>query len=216
MSTILKNPSNSRKSQTCNPIRLLTLRKRRGWNQRELADASGLSQRVISKAEAGKTLQTQSVQQIASALTTESEPVFFEDLVTDQLAVAKEYLVAFRTRQAEMTESIYELLAPNPTFNFSGSEKKILFAGFHEGFKEFDQAIQYFFRMFKICLDPPSSEYDFFEKSNQIVCWGKMEVGFAQGADLKNITFAIRFYFERGKIKHIENHFDFQFLLDQT
>jgi len=216
LSTITRNTGNSRKSLTCIPVRILALRKRRGWNQRQLADASGLSQRVISKAEAGKTLLTQSIQQIASALATANNPVFPEDLITDQLAIARIYLKAFHTRQARMTESIYEHLAQNPTFDFSGSEKRILFAGFHEGINEFDQAIRYFFRMFKIPADMPENEYDFYENDNQVVCWGKMQIGLAESIDLKTTTFAIRFYFERGKIKYIESHFDFQFVLDQA
>ena len=131
MSTTLKNSDSSRKSLTCVPLRLLALRKRKGWNQRQLADASGLSQRVISKAESGKALLTQSVQQIASALATASNPVFPEDLITDQLAIARAYLKAFHTRQTRMTDGISLYLTKNPTFEFSGSEKKILFAGSH-------------------------------------------------------------------------------------
>ena len=192
----------------------MELRKRRGWNQRQLADASGLSQRVISKAEAGKTLLTQSIQRIAAALTTDSEPVFPEDLITDQLAIAKSYLKAFHAQQARMTASIHEYLTGNSTFDFSGSEKKILFAGLHQGVSEFDQAIRYFFRRFRV--SSKVSEYDFFENESQVVCCGKMNIGLAESTDLKSVTFAIRFYFERGKIKHIENHFDFQSLLDQT
>lgn len=214
MSNTLKNGVSSRESLTCVPLRLSALRKRRGWNQRQLADASGLSQRVISKAESGKTLLTQSVQQIASALATSSNPVFPEDLITDQIEIAKAFLKAFHTTQIRMTDGIYEHLTANPTFNFTGSEKKILFAGHHEGIKEFDQAIQYFFRMFKVSSKARESEYDFFENDNQVVCWGKMKIGLAESQELKLTTFAIRFYFERGKIKHIESHFDFQFMLN--
>lgn len=216
MSSTLKNCASSRKSLSCIPVRILALRKRRGWNQRQLADASGLSQRVISKAEAGKTLQTQSVQQIASALATDSDPVFPEDLITDQLAIAEAYLNAFHTRQARMTEGIYEHFTQNPTFDFSGSEKKILFAGSHQGVNEFDQAIRYFFRMFRISSNTIESKYDFYENDNQVVCWGKMKIGLIESLNLKTTTFAIRFYFERGKIKHIESHFDFQLVLDQA
>ena len=216
MSTTLKNSDSSRKSLTCVPLRLLALRKRKGWNQRQLADASGLSQRVISKAESGKALLTQSVQQIASALATASNPVFPEDLITDQLAIARAYLKAFHTRQTRMTDGISLYLTKNPTFEFSGSEKKILFAGSHRGISEFDQAIRYFFRMFKISSNVPESAYDFYENDNQVICWGKMKIGMVESMDLKPTTFAIRFYFERGKIQHIESHYDFQFVLEQT
>jgi len=216
LSTTLKNGVRPRESLTCVPLRLSALRKRRGWNQRQLAAASGLSQRVISKAESGKTLLSQSVQQIASALATSSNPVFPEDLITDQIEIARAFLKAFHTRQIKMIDGIYEHLTVNPTFDFTGSEKKILFAGRHEGVNEFAQAIRYFFRMFKVSSTARESEYDFFESESQVICWGKMRIGLAENKDLNPTTFAIRFNFERGKIKHIESHFDFQFMLNAT
>ena len=194
----------------------MTLRKRRGWNQQQLANASGLSQRVISKAESGQSLLTKSILQIASALATDTDPVFAEDLITDQLAIAKEYVNAFHARQRAMPQSISLHLTPTPTFSFSSSEKKFLFAGIHEGIEEFNLAFQHFFRMFKIHWSEPESHYDFFESENQIVCWGKMKIGLVKSVNLEATTFAIRFCFARGKIKHIENHFDFQYLFDQT
>lgn len=197
------------RSHSCNPDRLLSFRKGRSWNQRQLADASGLSQRVISKAESGESLSPQSIVRIAEALTTEALPIFPEDLVTNQLVIAKAYVEMFYSHQVNISEKMKEFFTSDVTFEFSGDESKIPFAGLHRGLNEFGQAIRNFYRLFTIGTALPESAYEFYEKDKQVVFWGSIEIGLAASDQTQPVVVAMRFHFNRGKISHVDCHVDF-------
>ena len=78
-----------KQSFPCNGSYIKYLRKRMGWSQRELKNASGYSERLISKAESNGRIVLATLIDLAQALSTPQDIVRPEQLIHDPIAVAK-------------------------------------------------------------------------------------------------------------------------------
>ena len=81
-------------SSACEPLLFRQLREQRGWTQATLAAKSGYSLRLISKMEAGKSVSPQSHQDVADALSLPERPVSVDDLTSNPVGLARQYIAA--------------------------------------------------------------------------------------------------------------------------
>ena len=198
-----------KRSYACNVRLLKFFRERKNWSQKQLADASIMSERAISKAESGKPVSPGTIDKLAKALSDDKIMVFPEDLITDTIELAKAYMQAFHLSQENMVRDIRRFTDPNAVFHIAGDPRKIPFAGMHNGLEEFDRAMKTFFRLFEVPNDPNQIGcYTFYPKGNDVVVWGESmihPIGRPMNAPM---PVTLRFSYRRGKLNLVEDRYD--------
>ena len=195
-----------RQSFTCNGKQVAHFRKKKGITQKELANLSGYSERLVRKAEAGGSLNHHAIRDLAQALCHNGMEVHSEDLISSPEKMALELLEAFASHEAEMVEQIRYFLDPEVTVHCAGDPEKIPFAGEWRGIEGFDRWARTFFEN----LVRP--EKDFYQPTvmavgNRVVTWGQ-DLAHAPGMEYPPIWVTQRFEFQRGKLVVFENLFD--------
>ena len=198
-----------KKSWPCNGDLMRYLREKRGWTQQDLADKSGYSKRLISKAESGGSISVEAIEVLAETLSTNDHQLVSEDLTCDPLAFAKRYAEAIYTEQAGTYSAIESMLHPECVFYIAGDPDIIPFAGNHKGLLEIERALQIMFTV----LEVPAGHdyrpwYTFAACGNESFLWGKTWIHpkgrpFEEPMDIQH-----RFKFEEGKLVLLEDRFD--------
>ncbi len=198
-----------KRSYACNSDLLVFLRERKGLTQNELSQAAGYSERLISKAEAGQPISTATVADLAEALSSENEPVYPEDLITDPVSLAKEYMAALHTKGNGIVEAIQRFLDDEMILRITGDPKHFPFAGEHCGIEAVRRAFDLFFSI----LEAPANhdhaaDYRYVGQGNEVILWGKSWIHPIGQPMERPIPIAHRFVFERGKLVLLEDVYD--------
>lgn len=202
--------SNGRKrSYACNSELLCYLRERKGWTQRELASVSGYSERLISKAEAGRPISRDTIADLAESLSSAEETIYPEDLVCDPVMLAKEYFSALHTQQKDIVAAIRHFLDDEIVYRIQGDPAEIPFAGEHRGIAAVERAYEIFFSLLEV---PEGYDHDagfsFLGQGNVVIVWGSSwihPIGVPMSEPLKLVH---RMHFRRGKMHLFEIIFD--------
>jgi transcriptional regulator with XRE-family HTH domain len=163
------------RSFCCNRELLATIRKSRGWTQQQLANASGYSERLIRKAEAGNSISADTIADIAEALSQPDRTIFPEDLISDPLELAKNFVKAWYTYQSKAATQVRHFLDDAFVFELVGDAAEgIPFAGRYVGF----EGLNRFFELFFTYVEVPeghdhTAHYDFFANGNDVAIVGK-------------------------------------------
>lgn len=142
---------------SCNVDRLVQLRLRRGWTQQALAHATGYSERLISKAESGRPISTAAIQTLAQALSTDKEPVAPEDLISDLVALARQFMAGVYVHQKNILPAIRHLLHDDVVFRLVGDPAALPFAGEHRGLAAVERLFDFFFSIAEV---PPNHDHE--------------------------------------------------------
>jgi len=200
------------RSYVCNREVLKCFRERKTWSQRQLADESGVSVRVITKAEAGQSIATSSIARLADALKTENQVVFPEDLISFPIDVCKSFLTALHVHKHRMTDVISDYVEEDVTFCITGEPAKIPFAGMHRGLRAYRRALKKFFQIFE--YDPAfnhSQAYEYFPNGTDVVLWGVVRVRLIDGnGEIESLPHRQRFRFRRGLLYSFEDQYDLE------
>jgi len=203
-----KEPPRKR-SYTCNPELLVFLRDRKGLTQQQLAKAAGYSERLISKAEAGQLISTTAIADLAEALCLSDEPVHPEELITDPVKLAKEYIAAVYTQGKGMVDAIRHFLDDEVVFRIAGDPEQIPFAGEHQGIAAVRQAFDIFYSILEAPADHDYlSCYTFLGQGNEVTMWGETWIHPIGQPMEKPISISHRMVFRRGKLILLEDIFD--------
>ena len=199
------------RSMTCNGELLAQLRKKRGWTQHELATRSGYTERLIGKAEAGKTVALSTIEDLAETLSEEDETVHSEDLTNDPVAKARTFIHAMYHEKHSVIEATRHFLDENVVFRIAGDPSVFPFAGTHVGIEAARQAFHAFYEV----LEPPSdlSELDgfqFISTGHGALVWGKTWTHPIGHPATEPVLLAIRMDFKRGKLVLFDDCFDTQ------
>lgn len=193
----------------CNKELLKFYREQRGWTQAKLASVAGYSERLISKAEAGRSVSSDTVADLAEALSTSDCPIFPEDLISDPLQFARIYIQSLYRFREKMFEHVRPFLAEDVIFRVAGDPARIPFAGEYHGAEGVQLLMQRFFAIMEV---PPNYDpmpyYRFVGQGNNVVIWGETWMH-PFGRPLKTpmpITLLMRF--RRGKLYRFEDRFD--------
>ncbi|MCA9241121.1 MAG: helix-turn-helix domain-containing protein [Planctomycetales bacterium] len=198
-----------KKSYECNGELLAQLRKGRGWTQSQLAQESGYSERLISKAEASQPVSAETVADLADALNTPDEPIFPEDLIADPLAMAKAYIAAEYEHPEDVVGCLRHFLADDITVRLTGDPDLFPWVGEHHGIAEMERAYELFYSM----IEPPPNHdwrpwYKFVGQGNEVMVWGKNWMGMIGQPLTEPIELVHRFVFQRGMLVLKEVLFD--------
>ncbi len=199
----------SERSYACNAEMLIYLRELKEWTQLQLAAHSGYSERLISKSEAGKPISTQAIAVLADSLSTSEMTIYPEDLISDPVHLAKQYMDALHTHGKRIVDAILHFLDEKVVFRIAGDPKHIPFAGEHTGVDGVRRAFEIFFSILEPPKDFDHSEcYHYIGKGNEVTMWGESWIH-PIGLPMEDpISIAHRFVFERGKLILLEDIYD--------
>ena len=199
----------SQRSYACNAEMLIYLREYNEWTQLQLAAHSGYSERLISKAEAGRPISTQAIAVLAESLSSSEKQIYPEDLISDPVQMAKDYLRAVYTEGKNIVNAIEHFLDADVTFRVAGDPTQIPFAGEHRGLESVRRVFDIFFSVLQAPADHDHTQcYRFSGKGNEVYMWGESWIH-PIGLPLENpIAIAQRFVFQRGKLVMMEDIYD--------
>lgn len=198
-----------KRSYSCNSDLFTFLRERKRWTQQELAIASGYSERLINKAESGRPISTAAIEVLAESLSLPDEPISFEDLICDPIALAKEYMEALYVHQVNTPAAIRHFLDDDVVFWVAGDPKVIPFAGEHRGIK----AVETMFKIFFSVIQAPERmdrepKVTYLAQGRDVIVWGESWLH-PIGAPMKTpMMISHRMTFQKGKLVRLEDIFD--------
>ncbi len=145
---------NNRKSSRpwsvpCNGEQLRHFRNKRGWTQDDLATRSGYSKRVVAKAEAGGSVNPDTLEVLAATLSIDGECIHIEDLLATPKALAQRYIETFRQHEHELAARCWDFLADDMVCLVAGGDPSVPLSGTYEGPDGFDCYCRKFFAIFE-------------------------------------------------------------------
>jgi len=198
-----------KKTYPCNAEQLQFYRKRRGWTQDDLESKAGYSTRLISKAEAGQSISTDTIADLAEALSSPKELLFPEDLISDPLSLAKAFIGAISAHQKEVIQKIRHIIDDDIIIHMSGDLKLLPFAGEYCGIEEAQRFFNLFFSILEVPPNYDADEwYTYVADGNDVIVWGVSWIHpIGQPLD-KPIKVANRLKFQRGKLILFDDRYD--------
>lgn len=201
-----------KESYTCNGDYMKYLRKRRGWSQRELKNASGYSERLISKAEAGGSIVLATLIDLAQTLSTPQEIVLPEQLMFHPIAIAKSMTHATYVLQRNMVSRMQHLIAEDFVLEVAGDLRAFPFAGRYVGIEGFREATDQFFSCMEVPVNVDHTQcYDYFEcpdNPNVVVVWGKSWIHPIGKPLEKPLDITQRIEIRDNKVCYLESRYD--------
>ncbi|MCA9185351.1 MAG: helix-turn-helix transcriptional regulator [Pirellulaceae bacterium] len=140
----------SQRSYRCNGELIAARRIGRDWSQAELGIRAGYSARLVAKAEAGEKIATQTIDDIATALSTPDEPLYPEDLICNPKGLALEFVENLKRYQGDVVTHCRHFLSDDIEFFMPGDPQILPFAGRHVGIEAMDRACRLFFECVEI------------------------------------------------------------------
>lgn len=203
----------------CHPPAVLFHRRRLGWTQAQLAERTGYSQRLIVKAESGRPVKRKTIEDLAAALSGPEREVFPEDLITDPLPLAHEFIFGSYQYLGQTFQQIRHFLDPDILLILSGSPEEIPFAGHHKGLEAVDRALAMFFEI----MDVPDqcdyrSTHSFLvneNNPNEVIVWGKSFFFVKHQPRTDPMDLQLRLVFRRGRLVLIDDRFDTHYAKQQ-
>lgn len=175
---------------------------------------------MIVKAESGRPIRVQTIEDIADALSSDDAKVSPEDLVARPLKLAKSFVVRWFQPASSVWESIRPLTSPKVRFFFAGDPKLIPFAGTHCGWKNVARALA----AHRSVMVPPDQSYDCrtaydYMVNNQnpceVVAWGESGFKPIDAPAPPRLKNQFRLVFQNGKLIEFEERFDTSLLARQ-
>ena len=193
--------------QPVNKLNLRRLRMENGWSQDELAKQAGYSERLIRKAEAGGTVRSQTIRDIAEALSLPEAQVTYEDLVLDHLAIAKQFVQAYDCGGQRMLDHCEEILHESFVFHCPGHSDQVPTTVEWVGVA----GMQAFFdRFYSTFTRMPGSLKPTYTVGEDHVCAQFIDQVFFQGHGLPKYWVNLQIHFQDGLISRIDNEYDTQ------
>lgn len=198
-----------KRTYVCNAETLVFLRERKGWTQQELAAASGYSERLISKAESGGSISTPAIEVLAETLSSEGYAVYWEDLVSDPVAVAKEYIATTYRNPKELFARLRRYMDEDIVVRFAGDPAVLPFAGEFRGLAEVERCMSTFFAVIEA---PPNHDFEachtYLAQGKDVIIWGDSWLHPIGMPLTEPVKICNRLSFRRGKLCLLEDLYD--------
>lgn len=198
-----------KRSYPCNKELLGFLRERKGWTQSELGHFSGYSKRLICKAEAGKPICSDAINDLAESLSIPDDPIYPEDLISDPVKMAQDYIAALYIHQKDIVQAIRHFLDEEIAIRLPGDPDLIPFAGEHHGIAEVERAFEIFYSILEVPANHDHTEYyTYLGQGNEVIVWGESwihPIGAPMTAPMRLVH---RMRFRRGKLLLVDVVYD--------
>ena len=187
-----------------NGRKLRSFRLSRGWTQSQLAKSSGYSERLVRKAEKGGTLDQDTIQNIAEALSTPEAPVSIESLTLDIVAIAKKWVESWEQYEVRMVPEVAAFLADGFEFVCPGQQGAVPFIGTFQGTAGLQQWLDLYF---SVVQREKCGEIEYLIGQNSVIArW--LECGTFLGVPAPPIRINLYFQFVDGLIARIVDDYD--------
>ncbi|MCA9185702.1 MAG: nuclear transport factor 2 family protein [Planctomycetales bacterium] len=176
-----------------------------------LAKKSGYSLRAVNKAEAGGTLSVETIGILAEALTTEDDPVYAEDLITDQRRLARQFLDAYTKHGIAMLDHCHEIFDPDVVLRVDGDPDESPIAGEYYGLDGFQDFLNRFFHFFRRAEDSLFEQAEMLVSDTSVALIGKEKlclVGTVPDPDDPGGLLVLHLHFSGGKIVRVDDRYE--------
>lgn len=133
---------------SCNGQLLKQCRGFCGWTQAELAMRSGLSRKLIAKAEGRNSIDPQAIEILAHTLRKGGAAVTIADLSTDPVSLVRRFLKTYATHHADCVQHCLDFISPDIVAFVDGDSATNPIAGEYRGIDEFDGMFRKLFSIF--------------------------------------------------------------------
>lgn len=200
-----------KRSYECNEL-LTTFRLKRGWTQSKLAQETGYSERLVRKAEMGRSVSTDAIADLADALSLPDDPLLPEDLISDIVHLARVFVEAWYVQQKHAVDRIRYFLDDDIAFDFAGEDAEgVPFAGKYRGP---DQLAEFFASFFSYCEVPDQFDhtpfYSFHADGNAVSVVGQSWIHPIGHPLDQPIDTHLLMEFRAGKLFRVRDLFDTQ------
>lgn len=203
------NNDENRRSLRCNARLLRSLRESMNWSQKQLAQRSGYSIRLISKAEAGGSVAYPTIEVLAKTLSSDEFPISAADLVCDPESMAKSFVIARYQKPRNMADIVRDFVDPKCVFSMVGNPKTIPFAGDYVGLRAFASSVSSFFDFLEVRQDTDHvAGFHVIASKNKVVLWGESWISPVGRPAINPTPVAILFCFRNGLLHYYQERND--------
>ncbi|QDU57296.1 helix-turn-helix domain-containing protein [Aeoliella mucimassa] len=202
-------PNNQPRFRPCNGEAIRSLRQSRGWTQRELANRSGYSLRLIQKAESGGTLLPETIHVLAKSLSTDRALVSVQELTATPLSIVQQFIEAINKYFQATVSEVPHLISEELVLWCAGEPEQVPFAGTWHGHEGLDAFLTTFFSILTPQHDPFLNSIRYATSGDEVVAWGEA-IAAVDGMPAPSVWVWHRYVVRDGKITHFDNHFDTQ------
>lgn len=174
-------------------------------SQSELGKRAGYSERLVRKAESGGSLELETIQCLVEALRLLGAEISVEQLLYDQLAMAKTVVEGYDKLGPNMMKDIAHLLTPDFIWYCPGDPKNTPFAGEWRGANGLQEWLDIFFGTF---TRMPGSLHPEYTVGNNHVCAHYSDTLYLKGVALPPFWVNLHFVFRNGLIRRIDDQYD--------
>lgn len=194
-----------KRSYPCNPELIKYLRERKKWSQKRLAKESGYCERLICKAESGGSIASATIEVLAQTLSCKEMRVFPEDLISDPVALSRNFIKAAHTLQRDMVKGIRHFTHPHGTFRFVQCGKGN-YSGDYQGIGQLDNAVEEFFKAQTFVPGQDfENRYSYYADGNAVIAWGISTIRVTETDEVIDLNVTLRLEYEKGKLISIED-----------
>lgn len=194
---------NLKRSYNCNPELIKSLRRQKNWSQKQFAERSGYSERLICKAESGGSIAPATIEVLAKTLSRKDLVVYPEDLICDPVTLSKLFIQFSHSLQENVLQGIASFLDPKFEYVFSQiGNSKVVF----KGRNEVEAAFGKFFESKEIEPDQPFDDhYRYYVDGTDVISWGKTTFRDLQSRETYDLKITLRFIYRKGKLVRLED-----------
>ena len=182
------------RSFRCNGELLRFFRDLRGMTQRQLALEAGYSVRLVGKAEAGEPIREETVEVLAQTLSHPQQPISPIDLISDPIALAKEYNDALSLQKKQFESQVSNLIARDfqlrVVADFERLGLRSLYCGIN-GLCEYYDHLRSLSNGLNVIVDAAAPQ--FFALGNEVLVWHRAILIEPRGDSLFRPTTKLRF-----------------------
>jgi transcriptional regulator with XRE-family HTH domain len=194
--------------QVCNGLLIKFWRNHFGWTQIDLAVRAGFSRRLIAKAEAGGSLELETVEIIAATFREAGADVSVADFLCDPEAMTRRLLKNYATYEGNWVTNSLDILSPDIVAILDGDPATNPLAGEYHGIEEFDGLWKKFFSMFARSGGTLGDDPTIRCNGNEVLAWGHEFVHLPELPPVEPGFVMLRLTFKDGKIIRFEDFYE--------
>lgn len=180
-------------------------REQLGWTQLQLAMHSGLSERVVRKAEAGGSVRAETLEILAEALSSPRLSLHPADLSAEPVAVCQAFVRGYLEHGVESARRCAHLFAPDIVLKIHTDAENLAFGGEFHGVDGIDRMLRDALRQFTSV----SEDFGRWTSDGQrVMALRRQVLRAADSSDLLETWIVHEYVVEKGLIARIDTYID--------
>lgn len=195
---------------------LKSLRHELGWTQTDLSKKSGLSVRVIAKAESGKKIADRTIRSLVNTLREAGQDVNRDDLTFDPRIIVQKFLTNCHQYGRDGVSKSRDFFASNVRLQMDGDPLTNPLAGTYHGIEEFEALLYKFYDIFVRDGGTLGDLTQMRLIGQEVIAWGHEYIRVPEAPlSLPNFTM-LRVEFANGLIVRVDNFYESAGLMNRV